>query len=440
MTEFYKDNYATIYKGSAQNMSEVPDEFVQSVVTSPPYWGLRTYDGEQDLIWPNRNVMLLTGRCRHEWGDAIEGDTRGYGAGMGKWIEAESGRPHIKISQGKFCNKCGAWHGGFGLEPTPELYIEHSMQILNEIRRVLRPDGIVFWNLGDSYYSNPGNGLGGKPSITGAEPHHTGMNKLGPSVKPKDLCLIPERFAIAAQADGWWIRSRIIWYKRNPMPESVRDRPTNTHEIIYMLTKSKRYYWDEYAVREPAQDWGSRDRTYWSHRVNAEEFGQSPHRGGERGDFSVTGRNIRDVWEMNTKPCPDAHFAVFPDSLPERCIKASTSEKGVCSKCGKPWSRVTENKPMEIRRSDRAEEIDRRYVSSGMMVSPAETKTIGWEPGCKSNAEVVPCTVLNPFGGSGTTAAAAKKLQRKGIMYDLSAAYCDLAVNSVRQHVLDLEI
>lgn len=329
---YYQDAYVTIYNKSCTDMNEIPDESVQCVVTSPPYWGLRKYDGKQ--IIP-------------EWGCA------------------------------------------FGMEPTPELYIEHTIQILREIKRVLRDDGVVFWNIGDSY-AGSGMGAANYPGDYPKQNSNTGtLNVKGRAayrddiIKPKDLCLIPERFAIAAQQQGWWVRSRIIWYKHNPMPESVKDRPTNAHETIWMLTKSKSYYWDIDAVREPMN---YPDRIYSSDTSNhkttqLKDIGNRStvglHDGRTQYGNPELGRNIRDVWEISTKPYPEAHFAVFPEEIPRKCIMAATKSGD---------------------------------------------------------------TVLDPFGGSGTTISVAKKLNRKGIMYDLSREYCELAVDRVRQGVLELGI
>ncbi len=168
------------------------------------------------------------------------------------------------------------------------------------------------------------------------------------------MCLIPFRIAIAAQEDGWWCRSVIIWSKPNPMPESVTDRPTESHEYILMLTKSKKYYWDADAVRESwkpnesdiarALDGGYRyqgkHKDGYSKASSRDDHLNAYATGQPIGD-PTRGRNIRSVWEFPTQPYPEAHFAVFPEKLPETCIKAATPEVGCCSKCGTPWERIT---------------------------------------------------------------------------------------------------
>jgi len=351
----YQDNHIAIYNQNFLD-NDLPDECVQMCVTSPPYWGLRKYSGEQDIVWGGNP------ECEHRWGQdivqrgeiwrkedldcsfATSQPTRGTSKA---WEKVEN--------RSSFCSLCGAWKGSFGLEPTPEMYIEHSLVFLREIRRVLRSDGVCFWNIGDSYWANRAeNGLewdDGKLS----KAHSTRSGgKSHSSLKPKDLCLIPFRVAIAAQEDGWWVRSVIIWSKPNPMPESVTDRPTNSHEYILMLTKSARYYWDASAVRMPLAEssWAR-----YEHAVNTNEqydpnrhktdkhgFTQSPMEvltRAAKGVLEKGGRNIRSVWEFPTQPYPEAHFATFPEKLPEICIKAATPEVGCCSKCGAPYQRIT---------------------------------------------------------------------------------------------------
>jgi DNA modification methylase len=172
----------------------------------------------------------------------------------------------FEASRGTFCSICGAWKGAFGFEPSAALYVSHTVEILREIRRVLTPSGVVFWNVGDSYVN-------------------------------KSLALVPDRVAIAAQEDGWFVRSEIIWVKPDTMPRSVKDRPTDAYERILMLTKSPRYYWNPDALREPA-------RTK---------------------DCAPDGkRNGRNVWEMCVSRFKGAHFATFPEELPRRCILAAS--------------------------------------------------------------------------------------------------------------------
>jgi DNA modification methylase len=180
----------------------------------------------------------------------------------GKLYSVQTIKPHEEKG-GDFCKSCGAWRGSLGLEPTPELYVRHIVEVMREVRRVLRKDGTLWLNLGDSYagsWGNKGHRRETKrlnrfdvipPEISPptARPANYGL-------KPKDLVGIPWRVAFALQADGWWLRSDIIWHKVNPMPESVRDRPTRSHEFLFLLTKSRRYFFDQEAVREPTASGG----------------------------------------------------------------------------------------------------------------------------------------------------------------------------------------
>jgi DNA modification methylase len=235
-------------------------ESVQCVVTSPPYWGLRDY-----------------------------------------------GTP-----------------GQIGLEPTPEEYVAVMVEVFAEVRRVLRKDGTVWLNLGDAY---AGGGRGGHSNgIVGTPPQGLGnrypQSQLG-GLKPKDLVGIPWRVAFALQADGWWLRSDIIWAKPNPMPESVSDRPTKAHEYLFLLTKSERYFYDQDAVAEranwPDGSW-ARSKAY-----DGDQTGKlrSFYGNGARWTGGET-RNLRSVWNIATEPFAEAHFATFPRALVEPCIKAGS--------------------------------------------------------------------------------------------------------------------
>ena len=252
------------------------------------------------------------------------------------------------------------------------MYVEHTIQILREIRRVLRKDGVVFWNIGDSYINNPSNGRGKSKQGEGGKPHHSGIDTTKVGLQAKQLCLMPFHVAIAAQENGWWVRSVIIWNKPNPMPESVKDRPTESHEYILMLTKSARYYWDQEAVREPYQP-SSLPRMEYPRYADGSK--------GMTGQYKVVtpeyndnnGRNLRSVWTFPTQPYPEAHFAVFPEKLPEICIKAGSKEGD---------------------------------------------------------------TILDPFAGAGTTLKVAAELNRKAIGYELSEEYCQLIIERNRQQIL----
>lgn len=225
----------------------LPEKSVQVVVTSPPYWGLRAY-GTEPQVWGGEPNHV------HEWGSVVPGNPRG-GSGT------PNGRNDPKMgygraeSKGSFCS-CGAWRGELGLEPTPQLYVQHLVDVFREIRHVLRDDGVCWLNLGDSYAGTPlGKFSGGSPLLAGrdlsAYAGGSTINKTVSGLKPKDLVGIPWRTAFALQADGWWLRSGIPWVKPNGMPESVTDRPTLAHEYIFLLAKSSRYFYDQDGFRQP---------------------------------------------------------------------------------------------------------------------------------------------------------------------------------------------
>ena len=248
---------ATILVGDVRKrLAEIPDRTVQCCVTSPPYWGLRDYGHD----------------------------------------------------------------GQIGLEQTPDEYVSEMVAVFAEVRRVLRDDGVLWLNLGDSYAGNNSRASNGGRAGFG-KPRETVTNRTGEGLKQKDLVGIPWRVAFALQADGWYLRQDIIWHKPNPMPESVTDRCTKSHEYVFMLTKSARYYFDNQAIKEPSES------TNTGHRFGGNKYGDSTekiHR--TKGQtYTATGtRNKRDVWTINTKPFKGAHFAVMPEALVEPCVLASS--------------------------------------------------------------------------------------------------------------------
>jgi len=254
-----------IVANALDGLRQLPDQSAHTIATSPPYWGLRDY-------------------------------------GVG---------------------------GQIGLEKTPEEYVEKLVEVFREARRVLRDDGTLWLNLGDSYAASGGHRASGASARVGNT--RRGVANLGttyvpPGLKPKDLIGIPWRVAFALQADGWWLRSDIIWAKSNPMPESVKDRPTKSHEYIFLLAKSSKYYYDQDAIREPA--------------INGERFhggydgsgiiNKTAARNGRVNPNNRTlYRNKRDVWTVPTKPFKGAHFAVFPPDLIRPCILAGCPPGGI---------------------------------------------------------------------------------------------------------------
>ena len=210
-----------------------------------------------------------------------------------------------------------------GLEETPEEYVENMVKVFREVRRTLKDDGTLWLNLGDSY-SSGGRSTTTNQTLRGNNDYGVTRPKPSENIKPKDLIGIPWRVAFALQQDGWYLRQDIIWHKPNPMPESVTDRCTKSHEYIFLLTKSANYYYDAESIKEPAQNWGTRDRSNFR---NGTKDKLLIHHGLKDANFAELGRNKRSVWKINTQPYKDAHFAVFPEKLPELCIKAG-SKKG----------------------------------------------------------------------------------------------------------------
>lgn len=210
--------------------------------------------------------------------------------------------------------------GQLGLEDSPGEYVAKLVAVFREVRRVLKEDGTLWLNLGDSYASGPG-GQHGKSTWMGGRSvtKHQGRAPVANSLKPKDLVGIPWRVALALQQDGWWLRSDIIWAKPNPMPESVKDRPTSSHEHLFLLAKSKQYHYDHEAIKEPSvSDHPSGNGYERSERLSMNG------RGSDEGWTPTKLRNKRDVWTISTKPYPEAHFAVYPEDLCIDPIKAGS--------------------------------------------------------------------------------------------------------------------
>ena len=320
MKPYYEENGITIYCGDALSvLQNLPDESVQCCVTSPPYWGLRDY--------------------------GIEGQ--------------------------------------LGLETTPEEYVAKMVQVFREVRRVLRDDGTLWLNLGDSYYNNFGGGSDTMTTGNAEAVKARGRNNKPKhdSLKIKDLVGIPWRVAFALQSDGWYLRSDIIWHKPNPMPESVTDRPTKSHEYIFLMSKSAKYYYDAEAVAEPLQPSSiERNKTGWNGNtercyVSGPQNHMNKYLGSDAAKEATT-RNKRSVWTVATQPYKEAHFATFPPDLIVPCIKAGSG-----------------------------------------------------------NGDIV----LDPFGGSMTTAYIAKELNRKAIMIELNNKYIDMGIKRLAQGVLPLD-
>jgi DNA modification methylase len=273
------------------------------------------------------------------------------------------------------------------------------------------------------------------------------------NVKQKDEMQIPHLLALALKADGWYLRSDIIWAKPNPMPESVTDRPTKSHEYVFLLSKSQKYYFDSHAVREEGspstlkRDKYDRNQPRSSNLHHGEGFMVQP-----ANTITKGGRNLRTVWTIATQPTPEAHFATFPQKLVEPCIKAGTSEKGCCPKCGGPWVRVVEKTGEFKRRSGGNDSATKETTFRNDINADMQNiyQTIGWSPSCtclendpnsKYYKAPIPATVLDPFAGSGTTGLVAYNLGREFIGIELNPEYIKIAekrIDAVRLPLMEM--
>jgi DNA modification methylase len=362
----FKTKHAYVLFGNAlQRLKEIPDESVHCCVTSPPYYGLRSYlpDEHPDKV------------------DEI------------------------------------------GLEQSPKDYINNLVMIFREIRRILRPDGSVWVNIGDCYVAGKGTA---SPTTTDSKALLKEMN-----VKPKDLLGIPWMLAFALRDDGWYLRQEVIWSKVSAMPESVTDRFTKAHEQVFLLTKNAKYFFDNEAVKEKAV----------SNKKGSRVFGSKEQVGTLRNDigreFVDNGkRNKRSVWHIAPESYSGAHFAVMPKKLVEPCILAGTSEKGCCSVCGNPIVRLTERQVATSKSCPKTEEAHKArggqgepsgtVGKSGSGRVDGYTITVGWEPTCSCGKGISPCKVIDPFAGSGTVGEVALKFGRDFVGIELNGEYYSL--------------
>lgn len=323
--------------GSAHDLSALADGTIHAAMFSPPYFGLRSYHGDQGVEWPEVSYCPMPGL------------------------------PALTVP---------AMQCALGDEPTIEAYIGHMMLVLREVWRVLRDDGTCWVNLGDSYNNRSVSRPSSHQAGLGFDSDHLatswrdltaqGMTRLSiHGLKEKDLMLVPARFALAAQSEGWWVRNDIIWAKGvsfNPvysgvvLPDPTPDRFTRSHEYVWLLAKAKRYFFDQEAVREPPAAYNRKggSATYTAN-------GSTTHGVGSKSlhQMSADGRNPRTVWTINPKGYPGSHFATWPAKLVEPMILAATSARGVCPTCGAPWKRVMKKAGFE-----------------------QEAATLGWIPTC----------------------------------------------------------
>jgi DNA modification methylase len=451
----YADERVTLLRGHViAALRSIPAGSVHCVMTSPPYLGLRVY-GTVPQVWGGDP------ECAHAWG-GLEPPRRSRWGDLDTLSEKQASNrgsasnvEALTASTGQFCQLCHAWRGELGSEPTVSLFIAHLVEVFREVRRVLRPDGVLWINIADSYCSSPAGNVAPVQDADGAYARKharmraaTGEDAMrrpvdfgADRIKPKDLCLVPQRLAVAMQEDGWYVRADCLWHKPNPLPESVPDRPmTKDHEYVWMFTPTAQNYWDDVAVREPAApdsarpskhrprgEWKSRKAGQY-HECSAEQAAATLHSGSDT-------RRRRSIWTIPTQAVAGCHFATYPEKLVETPILGSTSAHGVCGLCGAPWERVSEPTPeyaacFGSNTGADAERAEKGYQKRSPAVC-ASYVTTGWKPSCDCHpafaGEPVPATVLDIFNGSGTTGVVALRHGRRYIGIDLNADYLELA-------------
>jgi DNA modification methylase len=371
------DGDVQLYHGDViDTLRQLPTGVAQTCVTSPPYWGLRDYGTG---AWTGGD-----GECDH---------TAGRGGHLAESVASTRGGAH-QVAEAQTvpfkdeCGRCGARRvdSQLGLEASPDVYVERMVAVFRGVWRVLRDDGTCWINLGDSYSGGGGYAPDAPSNQTprhrrngGKSREYTGRTPAA-GLKQKDLVGVPWRVAFALQADGWYLRSDVIWSKPNPMPESVSDRPTKSHEYLFLLAKQPKYFFDADAIREPNSE-GSIERfgieegvgstRAWRTTNNKRDGRTDGTKGNEAfRDHVPHGRNRRSVWTVATEPFPEAHFATYPQALIRPCILAGS------------------------RPDD---------------------------------------TILDPFVGSGTTALVARNHGRRCIGIDLSSEYLGIAARRLQQ-------
>jgi DNA modification methylase len=447
---------------------------VQCVVTSPPYYALRDY-GLPPTSWPAVEYAPLPGlpplsvpgcdpACEHDWADEsreIDNRTRmdlnlNYCGTPG----GPKAQPRATTVTSSYCRKCGGWRGCLGLEPTLEAYVGHLVLIFRRVRETMADSGTLWLNLGDGYAQSGQSGLGINTGASTLGPNRDGLGpgnaawqrsrprqSIPGGLKHKDLMGVPWRVALALQADGWHLRNDIVWSKASPMPESVTDRCTRSHEYLFMFSKGPRYYYDRYGERVQGAE--STERIHSSPAVTprggpwkVDNVGHG-HGGLANGPDRLAkmqadgGRNLGTVWwvddddepghgpvwHLSNEPTREDHYAAFPSLLPARAVRLGTSERGQCPACGSPWVRLTDSR---LEYTQRKHDRTKHRQTDGTIAEtcgpltrapvPARkhVTTTGWTPSCRCPEQPpVPQLVLDPFCGLGTTGVACKRLGRR---------------------------
>ena len=419
---------------------------INTCITSPPYYGLRDYG---TATWEGGDI-----NCDHK--NAKMKSRYDY--------PMQEGSRHAKIAETTKGTDGAKWHdecpdcnaikkdNQIGLEQTPKEYIENMVDVFNHVKELLADDGTLWVNIGDSYSSHKDCKSIGQTLAKGTNRENAHVMDLGKSrvrdtkmlksqgLKNKDLIGIPWMLAFALREAGWYLRQDIIWHKPNPMPESVTDRCTKSHEYIFLLSKSPQYYFDHVAIKEPSVNpesyKGRRKRSSMTEQseIIMDKFGatRSGFKNIEEGKTYPT-RNKRDVWSVNVRPYKGAHFATYPTALIEPCILAGTSEKGHCPVCNARWKRMKIDtgerhdvevytgkaiKDYEHAKAQNPSDTKRRVLESMSKIYKYE-----WIPTCECRLEPVPDIVFDPFMGSGTTAQVALQHGRQYLGCELNKEY-----------------
>jgi len=438
----------TIIFGNVEDvLASLDAESVDVCVTSPPFYNLRDY-GKWQMV--------------RRWDPEGRGDpavlASAFPSRGGKWQKRTARRRELELRVrawlrgGLECPRTGVRMDALGLEPTPELYVRHLVLIFREVRRVLRPTGTVWLNLGDAF---AGSGKAGnnpdywkRHTEFGKPSRHTerfGRGGIVPEgLKPKDLMGIPWMVAFALRADGWYLRQRIVWAKGisgeacrpcpqcghkawhgSTMPESPKDRPTTSCEEVFLLSKEPHYWYDYWAVREEgAEPAGTKGGKGSTRRLAEEGVNARPP---EYAEYDGK-RNWRSVWTISPKGTEYAHFAVFPPTLAENCIRAGCPPL-VCAECGAPWEHrvevvgVHDHPQREGRKAPAVQFAGTGYEGSDTLAKVKEVRDLGYHATCDCGPQAIPGLVLEPFCGSGTTTAVARKLGRRSIGIELNPEY-----------------
>jgi DNA modification methylase len=413
-------NLNEIYIGDwVKVMKTWPDNFVQCIVTSPPYWSLRDY-GTAGWEGGDPNCDHITGRANR----TITNKSNKQSTNSGSWASETRDK----------CPKCGATRidQQLGLEKTPELYIEKMVAGFREVRRIMRPDGTLWLNIG---YKFDGHGN----------------------------CIdLPHMVKDALVTDGWYFKCPIVWEKPNPMPSSQKKRPTVSQEMIFLMAKDPgtHYHYDQEAVSEPQKEISLRRAFSKNNVENRKDFDNDNYAISGRAQDKTyqklrdkiksgnenPGRNLRSVWTIPTQGCKFEHYASFPEKLVNKCILAGTSPQA-CGVCGAPYERVVEKRPstINIRVRDNKKGIiekksgvDGKYKASQFEIEnygneeTGETKTIGFRPTCEHNDSTGKCVVLDPFCGTNTTGYCARILGQNWIGIELSEKYAKYGTSRIK--------